>query len=73
MLLIIDSIFQPGKGGVMADGFKCPYCETVAKSKQGFEKHAKSAHPEETYFICADCNIVAKSEQGLKKHRASAH
>lgn len=57
----------------MSDGYKCPYCDTVAKSKQGFEKHAKGAHPTEKYFICTDCTTVAKSEQGLKKHRAGAH
>ena len=57
----------------MSSGYQCPYCDTVAKSTQGFDKHAKSAHPGQTYFVCPQCTTVARSEQGLKKHRESAH
>lgn len=54
-------------------GYECPYCDTVAKSSQGFEKHARAAHPQQAWFICPDCTTVARSEQGLKKHSAHAH
>lgn len=58
----------------MSATYDCPYCDVKAKSRQGFEKHAKSAHSGEPFFFCPDCTVVAKSESGLKRHQqASKH
>jgi hypothetical protein len=73
MVLVSGPINEEGEVTMSSDGYACPYCDVVAKSTQGFKKHAASAHANESYFICSDCTVVAKSESGLQKHRQAKH